>query len=119
MADLLLESTANIQGSVAIELQQIPAFSSSTPAHGPKVVVKRASVAIGSGFGMGHHPLQRDLFGTPSQTPSQACSFLAKTGQLQRTRSLRPSIRHATHETTAEATLSVLRRNVLAGKSSS
>jgi hypothetical protein len=98
MADLLLESTANIQGSVAMELQQIPAFSSSTPAHGPKVVVQRASIAIGSRFGMGHHPLQRDLFGTPSQTPSQeACSFLAKTGQLQRTRSLRTRIRYPTH----------------------
>ncbi len=71
MADLLLESTANIQGSVAMELQQIPAFSSSTPAHGPKVVVQRASVAIGSRFDMGHHPLQRDLFGTPSQTNAE------------------------------------------------
>ena len=94
---MVSELITTIQGSIAMELQQIPAFPSATPTHGTIVVVQRASVAIGSGFGMGHHSLQRDRFGTPSKMPGQACSFLAKTGQLQRTRSLRPRIRHASH----------------------
>ena len=61
-----------------------------------------AAVAVGGGFGVGHHRLDRDVGGRPAPAAGDACHLLAQAVQLSRRRRQRPGVGLTAHAGTGQ-----------------
>lgn len=97
LPDSLPQLLTTIERAVLLQLQQIPALTRAAPHHRPVVVVHHAAIFVGGGFRMGHHPLDRDVFGAPAPARGDRSGFRAEAVELRRSGRQRPGVGLAAH----------------------
>ena len=97
MSNALPQLVATIDGTIALQLQQIPALSDTTPNRWTVIVMLRPTIPIGYSFCLGHNPLNPDLLRGEPPIAQDCGRFIAKTIQLRRRRRLQPRVRLTSH----------------------
>ena len=82
LSNALPQRFATIDGTIALQLQQIPALSDTTPNRWTVIVMLRPTIPIGCSFCLGHNPLNPDLLRGEPPIAQDCGRFIAKTIQL-------------------------------------
>ena len=93
---------SSVGGTVLGQLQQIPALPGPAPDHRSVVVVHPTTIAVGGCFGMGHHPLNRDLLRAPAPAAGNGSGLGAEAVELGLRWGLCPWIGHTAHAGTGQ-----------------
>jgi len=82
---------------MGLQLQQIPALAGAAPDHRSVVVMHPAALAVGSGFRMGHHRLDRDVVSAPAPAAGNGRHLQAEAVELRRCGRLGPGVGLTAH----------------------